>query len=158
MSDVSFPCMDSRGCHLIPLYYLLFFCLVLLLFLSYLFSACWSILQNFFQKILPIFFVKRQAFLYYYCLAARRSELVGGMCIMLPQGTGICCFAFIHFLMLPSILVFIDKLTEWSMIPACPSLTCFFNRGNTEGTNSSKILCLTFRFVYVLLYVNLCQD
>ena len=29
----------------------------------------------------------------------------------------------------------IDKLTEWSTIPACPSLTCFSNRGNTEGTN-----------------------
>ena len=49
----------------------------------------------------------------------------------------------------------VDKLTEWSMIPACPSLLCFFNRGNTEGTNSSKILCLTF--MYVLLDVNLCQ-
>ena len=24
------------------------------------------------------------------------------------------------------------------MIPACPSLMCFFNRGDTEGTNSSK--------------------
>ena len=32
----------------------------------------------------------------------------------------------------------------------------FFNRGDTEGTNSSKNLCLTF--VYVLLYVNLCHD
>ena len=32
----------------------------------------------------------------------------------------------------------IDKSTEWSTIPACPSLMCFFNRGNTEGTNSSK--------------------
>ena len=31
----------------------------------------------------------------------------------------------------------------------------FFNRGDTEGTNSSKIVCLTF--VYVLLYVNLCR-
>ena len=30
----------------------------------------------------------------------------------------------------------------------------FFNRGDTEGTNSSKILCLMF--VYVLFYVNLC--
>ena len=50
----------------------------------------------------------------------------------------------------------IDKLTEWSMIPACPSLMCFFNRGNTKGTNSSKILFLTF--VYVLFDVNLCQD
>ena len=37
---------------------LLFFCLVLLLFMSYLFSASWSILLNFFQTILPIFFVR----------------------------------------------------------------------------------------------------
>ena len=50
----------------------------------------------------------------------------------------------------------IARSTEWSTIPACPRLMCFFNRGNTEGTNSSKILCLTF--VYVLSYVNLCQD
>ena len=34
---------------------LLFFCLVLLLFLSYLFSACWPILLNFSQKILQHF-------------------------------------------------------------------------------------------------------
>ena len=32
----------------------------------------------------------------------------------------------------------IDKSTEWSTIPACPNLMCFFNRGNTEGTNSSR--------------------
>ena len=50
----------------------------------------------------------------------------------------------------------IDKSTEWSTIPACPRLMCFFNRGDTEGTNSSKILCLMF--VYVLFYVNLCHD
>ena len=50
----------------------------------------------------------------------------------------------------------IDKSTEWSTIPACPSLRCFFNRGDTEGTNSSNILCSMF--VYVLFYVNLCQD
>ena len=30
----------------------------------------------------------------------------------------------------------------------------FFNSGDTEGTNSSKMLCLMF--VYVLIYVNLC--
>ena len=42
----------------------------------------------------------------------------------------------------------IDKLIEWSMIPACPGLVCFFNRGNnTEGTNSSEVFC--FMFVYV---------
>ena len=32
----------------------------------------------------------------------------------------------------------------------------FFNRGDTEGTNSSEILCS--KFVYVFFYVNLCQD
>ena len=50
----------------------------------------------------------------------------------------------------------IDKSTEWSTIPACPSLMCFFNRGDTEGTNSSKILCA--KFVYVLFHENLSQD
>ena len=50
----------------------------------------------------------------------------------------------------------IDKSTEWSTIPACRSLMCFFNRGDTEGTSSSKILCPMF--VYVLFYVNLCHD
>ena len=48
----------------------------------------------------------------------------------------------------------IDKSTEWSTIPVCPSLMCFFNRGGTQGTNSSKVLCSMF--VYVLFYVNLC--
>ena len=43
---------------------------------------------------------------------------------------------------------------EWSMIPACPSLMCFFNRGNTEGTNSSESLCLMC--VYVLLCMKIC--
>ena len=50
----------------------------------------------------------------------------------------------------------IDKSTEWSTIPACPSLMCFFNRGDTEGTNSSKIL--SPMLVYVLFYINLCYD
>ena len=40
--------------------------------------------------------------------------------------------------------------TEWSTIPACPSLMCFFNRGNTEEANSSKILCLMFVYVFIL--------
>ena len=42
------------------------------------------------------------------------------------------------------------------MIPACPSLMYFFNRGDTEGTNSLKVLCPMF--VYVLFYINLCHD
>ena len=41
------------------------------------------------------------------------------------------------------------------MIPACPSPKCFFfKRDDTEGTNSSKILCSMF--VYVLFHINLC--
>ena len=48
----------------------------------------------------------------------------------------------------------IDKSIEWSSISACPSLMCFLSRGDTEGTNSSNILCSMF--VYVLFYVNLC--
>ena len=35
----------------------------------------------------------------------------------------------------------IDKSMESSTIPVCPSLMCFFNRDDTEGTNSLKILC-----------------
>ena len=50
----------------------------------------------------------------------------------------------------------IDKLMEWSTIPACPSFMCFFNRGDTEGTNSSKILWSVF--VYFLFCVKLCRD
>ena len=37
----------------------------------------------------------------------------------------------------------------------CLCLMCFFNRGGSEGTNSSKILCSMF--VYVLFYFNLCK-
>ena len=69
----------------------------------------------------------------------------------------------LNFLLLLSIPFFIlflksgiDKSTEWSTIPACPSLMCFFNRGDTEGTNSSEILCPMF--VYVLFCVKLCHD
>ena len=73
---------------------LLFFCLVLLPFLS--FSASWPFLLNFFQKILQYFLFRDSlVFLYGSCLAARRSKLVSGMFSMLPYDTGICCYAFI---------------------------------------------------------------
>ena len=42
------------------------------------------------------------------------------------------------------------------MIPECLCLMCFFNGGDTEGANSSKILCSMF--VDVLFCVDLCQD
>ena len=50
----------------------------------------------------------------------------------------------------------IDKSTEWSTIPVCPSLMCFFNRGDTKGLILRKfcVRCLC-RFSF---HVNLCQD
>ena len=71
------PCLESRGCYLVPLCYLLScssvslcycFCLIF-------FSACWSILLNFFQKKLLYFSLKDRLFFsfqYGFCLAARR--------------------------------------------------------------------------------------
>ena len=46
----------------------------------------------------------------------------------------------------------------WATIAACPSLMCFFNRGNTEGSNSSKNLCLMFVYLFIIFYVGLCKD
>ena len=98
MSDVSHH-LESQGCHLIPLCYRLScasaqlcypFCLI--------FSACWPFFLNFFPENSSIFFVKRQAFLYGFCLAIRRSELDSGMCSMLPYDTGVCYHAFIYIL------------------------------------------------------------
>ena len=94
--------------------------------------------------------------------------MVGGMCIVLPYGTGICCYASIYFFSILycfcpflSFFVFLflihtflkksvtDKSTEWSTILACVLLLLllFFNRGNAEGTNASNILCLIFCFM-----------
>ena len=129
---MSYPHLEYQGCPLIPLYYLLIcsssescysFCLVF-------FPACWHILLTFFQKLLQYFSLRDRLFLYGSCLAVRRRQLVGGMCSMLPYDT---------FFKSGN-----DKSTEWSTIPACPSLMCFFNRGDTEGTNSLKILCPMF--------------
>ena len=53
-------------------------------------------------------------------------------------------------------LVLINRRNGPRYQRACPSLMCFFNRGETKGTNSSKILCPMF--VDVLFYVNLCHD
>ena len=88
-----------RGCQMSPssgisglsfdstlLSILLFFCLTLLLFLSYIFFCLLVHSPELFPENYSIFLVKKQAFLYGSCLAARRSKLVSGMCSMLP-----CC-------------------------------------------------------------------
>ena len=94
---MSLPCLESQGCHLILLHCLLScfsakfsysFCLI------FFFSACCSFLLKFFQKILQHFSL-RWAFFVWLLLAVKGSKLVGGMCCMLPYGTGIFCYAFI---------------------------------------------------------------
>ena len=83
---------------------LLFYCLVLLLFLSYLFCLLVHS-SELFPENSSIFCCKRQAFLYDSCLAARRS-----MCSMLPHGTGImllCIYIIFKILLLLSIPFFI---------------------------------------------------
>ena len=55
-------------------------------------SFPWTFSRKFFQY----FSLRDRLFLYGSSLAARRSNLVGGMCSVLPYGTGICCYAFIR--------------------------------------------------------------
>ena len=43
----------------------------------------------------------------------------------------------------------VNGLMEWSAVLACPSLVCFFDRGNAEKTGSSGGLCLMFIFCFV---------
>ena len=43
-----------------------------------------------------------------------------------------------------------------STMPACPGLMWFVNRGDTEGTNSSKTLCSMFVFVRVVCFIYTC--
>ena len=99
----------------------------------------------------------------YYCTVhLRRWSRVACMSGGTALGNVFCFFCSVHsfFCTLKKKNSGIDKSTEWSTIPACPSLMCFvfifLNRDNTEGTNSSKTLCLTH--AYVLLFINLCKD
>ena len=124
MSDVSPPppCLESQGCHLIPLCHLLScssawsccsFCLV--------FSACWSVLLNFVRRILQYFSLGDGLF----CLASVWQRREVGWSVMCAA----CCrvaleFAVVHLWV--AVLSGIDKSTEWSTIPACPCLMCFF--------------------------------
>ena len=149
MSDVS-PLSGISGLSfdstlLLPV---LFFCLVLLPFLSYLFFCLLVLSSELYPENSSIFFVKRQAFLYDSCLAARRSKLVGFFLILFFY-----CF-YLFFFYTFFLKSGIDKSTEWSTTSACPSFMRFFNRVGTRGTNSWKISCSMF--VYDLLYVNLC--
>ena len=63
---------------------------------------------------------------------------------------------FFPFLSPSSSVLVLKTLTEWSTIPACPSLMCSFNSGNTEGTDSSK-MCVWCLCVFFFLLC-LCTD
>ena len=67
---------------------------------------------------------------------------------------------FLLLLSIPFLFLFfksgIDKSTERSTIPTCPRLICLFNWSNTEGTNTSKFLCLMFVCVFLLLLLFVC--
>ena len=130
---------------------LVFFCLVLVLFLSYLFLPagpfCWTFSRKFFQY----FSSRERFFLHGSCLAARRSKWVCGMCSILPDGTGICFYAFFLYFLKNLVLRSQQNGPRYQRVLA---LCAFLTGANTEGTDFSKVLCLMF--VYVLLYVNLC--
>ena len=80
------------------------------------------------------------------------------MCSLLPYGPGICHYAlpFFYFVLCLSIkknqkifnMALINQ-PEWSMIPACPSSVCSFNKGNTEGTNFKTVFLM---FVYSCMF------
>ena len=114
---------------------------------------------DFFPKSSQTIFVKGEAFLYGSCWVVGRwyGQLAAIWHWYLPliiMHKFILIFNFfILCLSIPFFIFFFNlvsiNLMEWSVIPACPSLMCSFNRGIIEGTNSLKI-CLMF--VYVSLY------
>ena len=102
---MSSPCLESQGCHLIPLYYLLscfsaWSCYSFCLFFFFLLSGpfAWT-----FSETSSIFFTSR-------------SKLVGSKYSMLPYGTGICCYAFIplffYFFFIASVHSFLHLFKE----------------------------------------------
>ena len=117
---------------------LLFLCLVLLLF-----PSCWPILLTFFPwKYFSIFHYLRQAFLYGPCLAARHSSWYVQLAFQALQRLSIpiCCEKKTTFFNTFETLVLINR---WSgpQYQHVLALCAFYNRGNIEGTDSSKFLC-----------------
>ena len=121
-------------------------------------SSCSFCLVIFLLVHSPDFFLSRKyfslrvrrVFFFWYgsCWVARRWQLVDSMCSLLPFATGIYHYALCNMIFFSVHFFIINKL-EWLMIPACPGLMCSFNKGNTEGTNSSKI-CIWCLCMYVL--------
>ena len=152
MSDAPRPCLESQGCQLIPLSYLLScfsdqsscaFCLVIFLLM-----VC---SPDFFSRELSNVFHLELGFYFILWLLLSSQEIKVGRWYVQHAAVWhwfvplcICIFVFSSFVQplknnLKKIfnLVLINQ-TDWLMIPACPSLMCIFTRGNTEGINSLK--------------------
>ena len=102
------PCLESQGCHLIPVFLPapLLFCLVLLLILS---SPCLFFQLLFLLKIGYFFCIA----LVFRCFFLRLGDdkLVCGKCSVLPYGTGISYLCiqtciFLNFLMICLLMIF----------------------------------------------------
>ena len=90
------PCLQSQGCHLIPLCYLLSCFSAWSCYPFYLIFSCLLVRSSeLFPKNSSIFFVQRYAFLYDSCLFVIWSKFVSGMCSMLPYNAGNCYYVFI---------------------------------------------------------------
>lgn len=80
-------------------------------------------------------------------------------CVLVLGGLGVRLFVSVHSFFSFSFLYFSLNwylLLDWMLedASACPSLICFFVKGDIEGTNSWKVWCLS---TYVLFYY-LCRD
>ena len=125
---MSSSCLESQVCHLVPLYCLLScssaeycycFCLI---FLLPAYPFCWL----FSRKFLNIF-VQRGFFFYRSYLETGRIKLIGGMCSMLPCGTGIGCYAFTFFFFCP--FLFYTSKKNLRVLTLCAVLTGAIPKG-----------------------------
>ena len=160
------PRLESQGCHLISLYYLLSFLLP---------SPATLFIWSFFcllvhsSELFPdnpsIFFIKRQAFLYGSCLAARRSwSVVCAACCHMALVFAVMhlcniliflnCFCPFLLYIKKKNLVFINRWNGYQRV--LPSLMCFLTGAILKETNSSKILFLMFvYFLFMWVWVRM---
>ena len=155
------PGLESQGCHLIPLSYLLlvFVCHVLLLFPFCHFYLLMVHSPDFIPEHSQTFFVKSQAF----CVALV-EQLASTWHWYLPSCISInflfkfcCCFC--SFLSLFSflfrcccLLILVSiSYTEWSTILACAILMYSFNRGTIEESKSWQKFVFDVLCMYTLL-------
>ena len=67
------------------------------------------------------------------------------------------CFFVLLLLSVPFLIRFLksgmDELTEWSIIPACPSIICFFLIGAILKGQIFQKICVRCMCMYVLFFI-----